>query len=199
MSTQSRRMPGSVPGGQDAMSRRGALARRAVERGARTEFLAFRMADEVYAVPIAYVKEILKLPPLTEVPRAPSDVMGVISVRGRIVTVRDLRKRLRLPEATPTRRSRILLAELAPEQGGTGERVGLFVDEVLHVYRLSENEIESAANVLGSELAEYVGGIGRQAGEMIILIDLKPILAGGGKPQSPRNPALPPGARGGGP
>jgi purine-binding chemotaxis protein CheW len=195
VSTQSRRLPQS----QDAMSRRGALARRAVERGARTEFLAFRMADEIYAVPIAYVKEILKLPPLTEVPRAPIDVMGVISVRGRIVTVRDLRKRLRLPEATPTRRSRILLAELAPEQGGTGERVGLFVDEVLHVYRLSDSEIESAANVLGSELAEYVGGIGRQAGEMIILIDLKPILAGTGKPQSPRNPALPPGARGGGP
>jgi purine-binding chemotaxis protein CheW len=170
----------------EAVSRRGALARRAVERGSRTEFLAFRMAEEIYAVPIAYVKEILKLPPLTEVPRAPQDVMGVISVRGRIVTVRDLRRRLRLTEAEPTRRSRILLAELAPEQGGTGERVGLFVDEVLHVYRLSEGEIESAANVLGSELAEYVGGIGRQAGEMIILINLQPILAAGGKPQPSR-------------
>ena len=180
MSTSSRR-------GADALSRRGALARRAVERGSRSEFLAFRMADEVYAVPIAYVKEILKLPPLTEVPRAPADVMGVISVRGRIVTVRDLRRRMRLAEAPATRRSRILLAELSPEQGGTGERVGLFVDEVLHVYRLSETEIESAANVLGGELAEYVAGIGRQAGEMIILVDLRPILAGGSvKGSAPR-------------
>ena len=171
MTTSSRRGIDST-----ALSKRGAIARRAVERGARSEFLAFRMADEIYAVPIAYVKEILKLPPLTEVPRAPADVMGVISVRGRIVTVRDLRRRLRLTEAPATRRSRILLAELAPEQGGTGERVGLFVDEVLHVYRLSEQEIESAANVLGGELAEYVAGIGRQAGEMIILVDLRPIL-----------------------
>lgn len=161
--------------------RRAAIARRAVERGARAEYLAFRMADEIYAVPIAFVKEILKLPPLTEVPRAPADVIGVISVRGRIVTVRDLRRRLRLPEGPSTRRSRILLAEL-PEEGGTGERVGLFVDEVLHVYRFTESELESAANVLGSELAEYVAGIGRQGGEMIILIDLRPIL---GAPRAP--------------
>ncbi|MGZ3473525.1 MAG: chemotaxis protein CheW, partial [Polyangiales bacterium] len=122
---------------QGESARRAALARRAVERGARTEFLAFRMAEEIYAVPIAYVKEILKLPPLTEVPRAPADVLGVISVRGRIVTVRDLRRRMRLPEAPPTRRSRILLAELPADLGGTGERVGHFVDEVLHVYRLA--------------------------------------------------------------
>jgi chemotaxis signal transduction protein len=81
-----------------------------------------------------------------------------------------------------------LLAELPAELGGTGERVGLFVDEVLHVYRLADSEIESAANVLGSDLAEYVAGIGRQAGEMIILVDLKPIL-GVAKVQ-PHAPAL---------
>lgn len=170
--------------------RRAVLARRAVERGARAEYLAFRMAEEIYAVPIAFVKEILKLPPLTEVPRAPADVLGVISVRGRIVTVRDLRRRLRLPEATPTRRSRILLAELSPELGGTGERVGLFVDEVLHVYRFTDAEIESAASVLGSELAEYVAGIGRQGGEMIILVDLRPILGGPKSPAQPVRAAL---------
>jgi len=181
--------------GRELATKRGAIARRAVERGSRTEFLAFRMADEIYAVPIAFVKEILKLPPLTEVPRAPLDVMGVISVRGRIVTVRDLRKRLRLTEAMPTRRSRILLAELSPEQGGTGERVGLLVDEVLHVYRLSEQEIESATGVLGSELAEYVAGIGRQGGEMIILIDLRPILLPG-KIQGPARPPATPAGRG---
>lgn len=171
-------------------SGRAAVVRRAVERGARAEYLAFRMAEEIYAVPIAYVKEILKLPPLTEVPRAPADVIGVISVRGRIVTVRDLRRRMRLVEAPPTRRSRILLAELSPEQGGTGERVGLFVDEVLHVYRFADQEIESAANVLGSELAEYVAGIGRQSGEMILLLDLRPILGGAKSTPAAARPAL---------
>lgn len=167
---------------------RGALARRAVERGARSEYLAFRMADELYAVPISYVKEILKLPPMTEVPRADPDVLGVVSVRGRIVTVIDLRRRLGLPEATTTRRSRVLLAELEPEQGGTGERVGLLVDEVLSVYRLAEGEVESANTVLGNELSGYVAGIGRPAGaitegrSMVVLLDLHPILGGPRRP-----------------
>ncbi len=156
--------------------RRGALARRAVERGARTEYLAFRMADEIYAVPISFVKEIRQLPPITEVPRAPADVMGVLSIRGRIVTVRDLRRVMRLPQAPASRRSRILLAEAATEQGGSGERIGLFVDEVLQVYRFADEEIEAAQNALGGELAEYVAGIGRQGGETIILIDLRPVL-----------------------
>lgn len=186
----SRKTAGTRVRNRENDPRRAALARRAVERGARAEYLAFRMAEEIYAVPIAYVKEILKLPPLTEVPRAPADVMGVISVRGRIVTVRDLRRRMRLPESPPTRRSRILLAELAPELGGTGERVGLFVDEVLHVYRFTDAELESAANVLGSELAEYVAGIGRQAGEMIILIDLRSILGGQKAPPAPARTAI---------
>jgi purine-binding chemotaxis protein CheW len=179
--------------------RRGALARRAVERGARTEYLAFRMADEVYAVPIACVKEILKPPPITDVPRAPFDVLGVISVRGRIVTVRDLRRRLRLPEAPLTRKSRILLAELPEQPGETVERVGLYVDEVLQVYRLADAEIESAVNVLGSELAECVAGIGRQEGEMLILIDVRPILAVvKGTAVTRAAQALPPRARGSG-
>lgn len=176
---------------------RGALVRRAVERGARTEYLAFRLAEETYAVPIAYVKEILKLPPLTEVPRAPFDVMGVISVRGRIVTVRDLRRRLRIPEAPPTRKSRVLLAELPADLPGGGERVGLFVDEVLHVHRLSDTEVESAASAIGSDLAEYVAGIGRPArrdagdAEMIILVDVRNVLSPPARAPGHPNRALP--------
>ena len=161
---------------------RGALARRAVERGARSEYLAFRMAEELYAVPISYVKEILKPPPLTPVPRANGDVLGVVSVRGRIVTVIDLRRRMGLPQGPATRRSRVLLAEVEVELGGTGERVGLYVDEVLSVYRLAEGEIESASSALGSELSGFVAGIGRPGGEMVVLLDLHPIL---GAPRRP--------------
>ncbi len=165
-------------------SNRGASARRAVERGTRVEYLAFRLADDVYAAPIAFVKEILKLPPVTEVPRAPADVLGVVSVRGRIVTVRDLRRRLRLSEGPVTRRSRILLCEQPPEEGALDERIGLFVDEVLQVYRFADEEIESSVDVLGGDLAECVSGVGRQRGDMILLLDLRPIL-GGARPAGP--------------
>src|SRR5579859_3579070 len=120
-------------------------ARRAGEGGKRTEYLAFVLGGETYAVQIAHIAEILKPPPITEVPRSARTVLGVISVRGKLVTVVDLRRRFHLPDAPIDRRARILLADV-----GTGEQIGLLVDEVQQVWRLASEEIE-AAHVLGAE------------------------------------------------
>jgi purine-binding chemotaxis protein CheW len=147
--------------------------RRAGEAGRRIEYLAFVLAGETYAVQIAHVAEILRPPPITEVPRAPATMLGVISVRGKLVTVVDLRRRFRLPEAPIDRKSRILLADV-----GKGEQVGLLVDEVQQVWRLAFEEIEQS-NVLGGEQPAHIAGIGRPAGSggtILILLDLKPIL-----------------------
>jgi purine-binding chemotaxis protein CheW len=140
-------------------------------RGPRVEYLAFRLGSDTYAVPIGEVREILKLPPVTEVPRAPGDVMGVVSVRGLLVTVVDLKQRLRVSPAEITKKGRILLV-----MGAENEILGLYVDEVLQVYRLAETEVEVAGNVLGGKLGDYVVGIGRPEGALLILIDLGPIL-----------------------
>lgn len=119
-----------------------------------SEFLAFRVAHEAYALPLASVREILRLGAVTEVPRAPADVLGIVSVRGRVTTVMDLRRRLRMPIAETTKQARVLLVDAGDEV------VGLLVDEVLQVYRLSEDEVEIAGATQG-ELSEYVFGIGR--------------------------------------
>jgi purine-binding chemotaxis protein CheW len=148
-------------------------ARRAGEAGKRVEYLAFVLAGETYAVQIAHIAEILRPPPLTEVPRAPRNVLGVISVRGKLVTVIDFRRRFRLAEAPVDRKTRILLSDL-----GIGEQLGLLVDEVQQVWRLASEEIE-AANVLGGEQPAHIAGIGRPAdsdGTTLILLDLGPIL-----------------------
>lgn len=163
------------------LTRRGAPA----DRGPRTEYLAFRLGEDVYAGPVSLIREILKPPPLTPVPRAPFAVMGIVSVRGQLVTVLDLRRRLRLPEAGPTRRARVLLVN------PTGaETLGLYVDEVLQVYRLADSEIEHAAAALGGEVAPYIAGIARpiiaaassqSAGQvdasLVILLELRSLLA----------------------
>lgn len=161
-----------------------------LDRGPRTEYLAFKLAGEVYAAPVALIREILKPPLLTPVPRAARAVMGIVSVRGAVVTVIDLRARLRLPEPAQTRKTRILLVNATG-----GELLGLFVDEVLQVYRLAESEIEHAAAALGGEVAPYISGIARpvhqigpgpsttkQAGpsseaSVIILLDLRAVLS----------------------
>lgn len=167
---------------------RGPIKRsRQQDRGPRTEYLAFVLAGDVYAAPVALVREILKPPPLTPVPRAPHAILGIVSVRGQLVTVFDLRRRMRLSESPLSRKSRVLLVD-----GEQGETLGLYVDEVLQVYRLSEAEIEAAQSALGGESAGYITGIARPAqaresqgkkggaepdASVVILLDLRAVLA----------------------
>ncbi len=147
------------------------------------EYLGFRADTEMFAVSLALVREILKPPPITEVPRARSDILGIVSVRGNITTVVDLRRRLRLTPAPATVSSRVLLVQ------GSDEVLGLLVDEVTQVYRLSPSEIEPATAVLGGATAPHVAGIGRPRmrglrgdaettqDEVLILLDLAALLS----------------------
>lgn len=146
--------------------------RRADEIGKRAEYLAFTLGSESYAIEIGTIVEILRPLPITEVPRADPEVVGVMSVRGRLVSVLDLKRRFNLTRTfTMDRKSRILLVDAADEE------IGLLVDEVLQVYRLSESEIEPPT-VLGSEQPPHVVGIGRPAGgAVLMLLDLAPIFA----------------------
>ncbi|HVY45894.1 MAG TPA: chemotaxis protein CheW [Minicystis sp.] len=161
---------------------RGMKRARQHDRGPRTEYLAFCLASDVFAAPVALVREILKPPPLTPVPRAPFAVMGIIAVRGQLVTVYDLREKLHVARPAPSRKARILLVDSTE-----GETVGLYVDEVLQVYRLAEAEIEPAAIALGGEIAPYISGIARPAAgatkdpgspdaSVVVLLDLRALL-----------------------
>ncbi len=149
------------------------LARRIGDRGPVREFLMFSLAGELYGVELTRIKEILSPPPITTVPRAPRNVVGVCSVRGLLVTVLDLRRTLQVEERPLTRRARILLG--AAE---SGEVIGLLVDEVRHVVRLAANEIEPAASALGGDVSEFVMVIGRPEGEFLILLDLPSVVSG---------------------
>ena len=141
------------------------------------EFLAFGLADERFGLPLSAVREILKVSSITHVPRARSHILGILSVRGRITTIVDLRRRLRMPANGETKSSRILLVD------GGDEIVGLLVDEVYQVYRLHDEELELAAVVAG-DLSEYVLGIGRPGADVdgdgdediLILLDPEPLL-----------------------
>ena len=133
--------------------------------------LAVASGDELYGFPLASVREILLPPPLTEVPRAPAAVLGVITVRGQIITTVDLPQLLNLHIDQRAPCGRVLLVDAGEEL------IGVAVDRVIQVYRLEPSQIEYAS-VMGTELSDYVLGIGRVAspgtprpGEMLILID----------------------------
>lgn len=151
------------------------------------EVLAFKLASETYALPLAGVQEILKPPRITRVPRAAHEILGIVSVRGRVTTVIDLRRRLRVREAPFDKNTRVLLIDT-----GGKEVLGLLVDAVLQVYRLYEDEVELASAV-GGDLNEYVMGIGRpravrtlgrasgqereDPNDILILLNVEPLLS----------------------
>jgi purine-binding chemotaxis protein CheW len=138
------------------------------DRGPVREFLAISLAGQLYGIELVQVQEILSPPPMTLVPRAAKYVLGICSVRGQLVTVVELKRLMRLSDGASSKRPRILLSQCA------GEVVGFFVDEVRHVLRLTENEIEPALTALGGDAPEHVIGIGRPSGgEVMILLNLE--------------------------
>jgi purine-binding chemotaxis protein CheW len=138
----------------------------------RREWLSFGLAGEEYAVDIAQVREILKAPAITEVPRAPAHVLGVIMVRGEVIAVFDPRHRLGLPPAAPGRAARVIVCDAGD---GDGSR-GILVDAVSDVVRLPPSAVEARPHGVGGASAEYIVGIGREGTRLLILLDLAALL-----------------------
>jgi purine-binding chemotaxis protein CheW len=174
-----------VSEGQGEIVRRKTDALKTSEADGVRELLGFELGPDHYALPLSCVREIVRVPAVTEVPRGPDDVLGVISVRGAVTTLVDLRRRLRLAEQALSSKTRVLLVDRGDEV------VGLLVDGVLQVYRLRDDEVE-LSTVLGAEAPAYLAGIGRPGsgahdgrraaqrdadpGEVILLLDPTALL-----------------------
>jgi purine-binding chemotaxis protein CheW len=132
---------------------------RATEQATET-FLAVEVAHEVYGVPTAAVREIIKVGEITEVPRTPRYLLGVISVRGAIIPVLDLRLRLGFSAAEPGRSARIVIIQV------DDQRLGLRVEDVIALERFRASDVEAAPAIFGGGRVgaeRYVQGVGRAA------------------------------------
>jgi len=146
------------------------------------EYLAFSLGQEHYGVPISSVREIVRVPPVTEVPRSTPDLLGVMNLRGEILPVYDLRLRLRLsasparvagPEAAGDalpRGARVLIL-----RGGSLGDMGVLVDGVSEVVRIPDGEMEPAP--AGTTERDCIVGLGRLGAQLCILLDLERALA----------------------
>jgi len=136
----------------------------------RQQWLTFNLGKEQYALDIAYVREIIKPREITDIPRVPDFILGVVSLRGVIVPIYDLCRRLNLGSVDVDGRSRIIVCE-------QGDRVaGFLVDNITQVVRFSTGEIEPPPAILSGLDRELVEGVGRVQGRMIILLDLPSVL-----------------------
>jgi purine-binding chemotaxis protein CheW len=147
---------------------RAALRREAQEDTAlRREFVTFHVDGDAYALPIERVREIVRLRSITPVPRVPSAIRGVISLRGEVVEVVDLRLRLGLAAHEPSRASRIIVLH-----GDDGAVTGLLVDAVRDVLRIPEDQMRSASG--GDN--EAVAALLVRGSEFVSLLDLDRVL-----------------------
>ena len=146
------------------------VVREADQAEASLELLCFRVATEDYAISIMDIKEIIKPREVTEVPRVPSFVRGILSLRGIIIPVFDMRLRLGLPAGVRSERERVIVVK---RQGGF---CGVLVDQVVQVVRIAETAVEAPPVVLEGIDREFVQGIGRVAGRMLILLDMEKVL-----------------------
>ena len=135
--------------------------------------VGFRIGRETFGVPIALVHEIVRVPEITSVPDAPDYIEGVINLRGKIISIVDLRKRFGEREITVHKKNRILVVEVE------NKKVGLVVDAASEVLKIPPSEIDAPPNVFEEGELNYVTGVGKLGGRLIILIDLSKILQRG--------------------
>lgn len=135
--------------------------------------VGFRVGRETFGVPIELVHEIVRVPDITAVPDSPDYIEGVINLRGKIISIIDLRKRFGEREITSGKKNRILVAEIE------GKMLGLIVDAASEVLKLPAAEVEPPPSVFEEGELNYVTGVGKFGGRLIILIDLTKILQKG--------------------
>jgi purine-binding chemotaxis protein CheW len=139
--------------------------------GEERQLVVFQLGAELYGVDIARVHEIIRLQTITRVPRAPSFVEGVINLRGKVIPVVDLRRRFGLPLADHTRATRTVVVEIGDQV------VGIIVDSVSEVLRVSTATIEPPSPVVAGIDSEYLQGIAKLPERLVILLDLDRVLA----------------------
>ncbi|HLT05207.1 MAG TPA: chemotaxis protein CheW [Pseudomonas sp.] len=135
------------------------------------QWVTFRLDNETYGINVMQVQEVLRYSEIAPVPGAPSYVLGIINLRGNVVTVIDTRQRFGLDSADVTDNTRIVIIEADKQV------VGILVDSVAEVVYLRQSEIETAPNVGNDESAKFIQGVCNKNGELLILVELDKMMS----------------------
>lgn len=133
-------------------------------------WVTFNLDKEIYGVNVMQVREVLRYTDIAPVPGAPAYVLGIINLRGNVVTVIDTRMRFGLSTAAITDNSRIMIIESDKQQ------IGILVDSVSEVVDLKTSDIDDTPNVGTEESAKFICGVCNRNDELLILIDLNKLL-----------------------
>lgn len=138
--------------------------------GAVTQWVTFKLGDESYGISVMQVREVLPMTEIAPVPGAPACVMGIINLRGNVVTVVDTRMRFGLPNREPEESNRIVVIET------DGQVAGILVDGVAEVIYVRDTEIDTAPNVGHEDSVRYIHGVVSRGDDLLILVDVNRLL-----------------------
>jgi purine-binding chemotaxis protein CheW len=139
------------------------------------QYLTFMLGGEVYAMGILSIKEIIEYGNLTEIPRMPEFIRGVINLRGAVVPVVDLGARFGKRTTSITRRTCIVIIEVA--QGEESHDIGVMVDAVNEVLEISAGEIEPAPSFGADIRADFIDGMGKIDDKFVVILDVNQVLS----------------------
>ena len=155
------------------------------EGGIETQFVTFGLDADLFAAPVAQVREILDYRPAAKIPNGPSYMLGMIDVRGQGVPALDLRVRLGLAPIQPTTNTRILVLDVMLD-----DRIltlGVAADRVFEVITVASNEIKPAPDVGVPWQSDYIAGVVRRPEGFVVLIDLGKLLSSSEEALPPAN------------
>jgi purine-binding chemotaxis protein CheW len=135
------------------------------------QWVTFQLDRETYGINVMQVQEVLRYTEIASVPGAPDYVLGIINLRGNVVTVIDTRSRFGLQPAEVSDNSRIVIIEADKQV------IGILVDSVAEVVYLRASEIDVAPSVGTEESAKFIQGVSNRDGELLILVDLNKLLS----------------------
>jgi purine-binding chemotaxis protein CheW len=141
----------------------------------QSQYVTFGLGDEVFAAPVAMVREILDYREPFKIPNGPAYLLGLTDVRGRGVPTADLRTRLGMTPASPTPNTRILVLDIPLEDRVLS--LGLVADRVFGVTPFQAEDIEAAPDIGVKWRSEYIAGVVRREGDFVVLIDLAHLLS----------------------
>lgn len=134
------------------------------------QWVTFQMENETYGVNVMAVKEVLKFQDIAPVPGAPDYVLGIINIRGTVISVINTRCRFGLPDREPDDNTRIVIIEIGRHI------IGIVVDSVAEVVYLRQSQIESAPQVNKDESARFIQGVCHRDDQLLILVELDKLL-----------------------
>lgn len=135
------------------------------------QWVTFQLEEETYGINVMQVREVLRHTEIAPVPGAPDYVLGIINLRGNVVTVIDTRSRFGLMQGDITDSTRIIVIE------SERQVIGILVDSVAEVVYLRSSEIDTTPSVGTEESAKFIQGVSNRDGNLLILVDLNKLLS----------------------